>query len=69
MEILMSAAISVPVKAALVNWLPWSVLKDFWFAEASQRFLQCRHAERHVHRIRQPPRQPARLAQSMTATR
>src|SRR5439155_19096359 len=27
MEILIPAAISVPVKAALANWLPWSVLK------------------------------------------
>src|SRR5262245_32600849 len=26
-EILTPVAVSVPVKAALVNWLPWSVLK------------------------------------------
>src|SRR6266481_6642812 len=28
-EILIPAAASLPVKAALVNWLPWSVLKIF----------------------------------------
>jgi hypothetical protein len=26
-DILTPAAVSTPVKAALVNWLPWSVLK------------------------------------------
>ncbi|MCA6112793.1 hypothetical protein J6497_37610 [Bradyrhizobium sp. CNPSo 4026] len=31
-EILMPVAASVPVKAALVNWLPWSVLSRRCFA-------------------------------------
>ena len=40
MEILIFAAASAPVKAALVNWLPWSVLKISgvpYFASASSR--------------------------------
>ena len=35
-----SASISTPVKSALVNWLPWSVLKISgvpYFASASSR--------------------------------
>src|SRR5215510_14704763 len=53
-EILTPVAVSVPVKAALVNWLPWSVLRP---AEARQGLFQRRDAERCLHRVRQAPGQ------------
>jgi hypothetical protein len=49
------AAASVPVKAAAVSWQPWSVLKMAEFAEARQRLLQRRDAERAVQGVGQPP--------------
>src|SRR5271165_4507834 len=61
------ALISTPVKASLVNWLPWSVLKISGracrsLAVSGQRVLERRHAERRVDRVRQPPgkNRPAR---------
>jgi hypothetical protein len=54
--------ISVPVNAALVNWLPWSVLKMSWLAKTRECLCQGRDAERAVHSVGQPPSQhrPAR---------
>jgi len=48
---------SSPVKATLVNWLPWSVLKKLRFAVPGQRLVHRDEAELHLQRDRQPPRQ------------
>ena len=59
-EIWMPAACKRPVKAPLVNWLPWSVLKISagpWRASAASRVFDSRQAS------------TCRLAQSMIATR
>jgi|GEM_PF-848326 len=69
MEILMPAAASTPMKAAPVNWLPWSVLKisgrpnraSASSSASTQNELSMVFDSRHASR--------ARLAQSMTATR
>ena len=68
-EMRTSAAISTPVKAALVNWLPWSVLKISGLpnrASASSSAATQNEAS-IVFDSRQES--TARLAQSMTATR
>src|SRR6267143_4617106 len=61
-EIVTPAAARVPVKAALVNWLPWSVLKILRLAEARQGLLERRDAERYIHGVGEPPAEhrPAR---------
>jgi len=58
----MSAAISVPVKAALVNWLPWSVLKISGLPKRANAFSSADTQNDTSIGIRQPPRQhrPAR---------
>ncbi|APG14925.1 hypothetical protein BKD09_42045 [Bradyrhizobium japonicum] len=69
MEILMFAAANAPVKAALVNWLPWSVLKisglPYFTSAASRAATQNETSivfdNRHAR--------TARLAQSMMATK
>ena len=63
------AWISAPVKSALVNWLPWSVLKISglpYLASASSSAATQNEAS-IVFDSRQD--RTARLAQSMTATR
>ena len=65
----MPAAASVPVKAALVNWLPWSVLKISGLPKrasasssaSTQNDTSMVFDSRHAS--------TARLAQSMIATR
>src|SRR5215831_15255751 len=54
-------AASVPVKAALVNWLPWSVLKISGLPKRANASSMARHRTT-LHRVRQPPGQhrPAR---------
>ena len=58
-EMRIPAAASMPVAAALVNWLPWSVLK---ISGRPKRASACSSAET------QNDTSTARLAQSITAT-
>jgi hypothetical protein len=51
------AAASVPVKAALVDWLAWSVLKISGLPRRASASSSAKMQERHVHGVRQPPRQ------------
>jgi len=44
-------------------------IEDLWLAKAGEHLLQRRDTEAGVHRVRQPPGQTLRLAQSMMATR
>src|SRR5262245_42949058 len=63
------AAISAPVNAALVNWLPWSVLKIS--GRPKRASASCSAARQNEVSMVFDSRQAntARLAQSMTATK
>jgi hypothetical protein len=49
-----TAAASVPVKEALVNWLPWSALKMSGLPKCA-RASSSADAERADHGVGQPP--------------
>src|SRR5579863_7187279 len=52
-------SLSRPVKASLVNWLPWSVLNISGFSCLQSGFFQCLDAQASLHGDRQLPGQHA----------
>ena len=68
-EMLMPAADSLPVKAALVNWLPWSVLKISGRPKRASASSSARTQKPASSVFDSCQLSTARLAQSMIATR
>jgi len=68
-EMRMPAAASAPVKAALVNWLPWSVLKMSGLPKRANASSSAETQNVTSIVFDSLHDSTARLAQSMTATR
>ena len=65
----MPACSSVPVKAVLVNWLPWSVLKISGLPNRASASSSAETQNETSIVLDNRQLSTARLAQSMTATR
>jgi hypothetical protein len=63
------ASISTPVKAELVNWLPWSVLKISGLPYRASASSSAAKQNQASIAFDSRQERTARLAQSMTATR
>ena len=68
-EMRICAAASAPVKAALVNWLPWSVLKISGLPKRANAASSAETQNDTSIVFERRQARTARLAQSITATR